>query len=158
MEREIRRKDRVWKKEEAVRLLEDGEYGFLAMEGTDGYGYGLPISFVKEGDHLYFHCAPEGYKLDCLRRNPKVSFCVVGQTRIIPRQFTTAYESVLAFGRMQVELSEEERRHALRLLTEKYAPAYREIGEKYIEASFHRTHILRLNMETITGKCKRIGG
>lgn len=157
MERNIRRKDRVWKKEEAVHLLETGEYGFLAMEGTDGYGYGLPISFVKEGDHLYFHCAPEGYKLECLRRNPKVSFCVVGQTQVVPRKFTTAYESVVAFGRVQVELPEEERRHALRLLAEKYAPDYRAIGEKYIQASFHRTHILRLTIETLTGKCKRIG-
>lgn len=157
MEREIRRKDRIWEQEEAIRLLEDAAYGFLAMEGIDGYGYGLPISFVKEGNHLYFHCAPEGYKLDCLRRNPKVSFCVVGQTRVIPEKFTTAYESVVAFGCMQVEISEEERRNALRLLTEKYAPSYREIGEKYIQASFHRTHILRLDIETVTGKCKRIG-
>lgn len=157
MERKIRRKDRVWEKEEAVRLLEEGEYGFLAMEGTDGYGYGLPLSFVKEADHLYFHCAPEGYKLECLARNPKVTFCVVGPTQVIPHQFTTAYESVLAFGQMQTEIAEEERRHALRLLVEKYASAYREIGEKYIAKSFHRTHILRLDLETVTAKCKRIG-
>lgn len=157
MERKIRRNDRVWEKEEAVQLLDEGAYGFLAMEGTDGYGYGLPISFVKEADHLYFHCAPEGYKLECLRRNPKVTFCVVGRTQVIPGKFTTAYESVLAFGQMQINIPEEERRHALRLLVEKYAPAHREIGEKYIEKSFHRTHILRLNVETVTGKCKRIG-
>lgn len=156
MEREIRRKDRIWDTKEALRLLEEGEYGFLSMLGTDGYGYGIPISFVKEEDHLYFHCAPEGYKLECLRQSPKVSFCVVGATRVIPGQFTTAYESVLAFGSIQTELPEEERRHALRLLVDKYSPEYREIGEKYIEKSFHRTHILRLDIETVTAKCKKI--
>ena len=155
MEREIRRKDRIWETTEAVRLLEEGEYGFLSMQGTDGYGYGIPISFVKEGEHLYFHCAPEGYKLECLRQSPKVSFCVVGATQVIPQKFTTAYESVLAFGSMQTELPEEERRHALRLLTDKYCPDYREIGEKYIEKSFHRTRILRLDIETVTAKSKK---
>ncbi len=156
MFREIRRKDRVLDEEGIVELLETGEYGFLSMVGTDGFGYGIPISFVKEGESIYFHCAPEGYKLECLRENPKVSFCVVGKTRVIPNQFTTAYESALVFGTMQLELSEEECRHALRLLTKKYCSGFEAIGEKYIDKSFHRTNVLRLDIEHISGKCKRI--
>lgn len=156
MFREIRRKDRVLDEKGIVELLETGEYGFLSMVGTDGFGYGIPISFVKEGESIYFHCAPEGYKLECLRENPKVSFCVVGKTRVIPNQFTTAYESALVFGTMQLELSEEECRHALRLLTKKYCSGFEAIGEKYIDKSFHRTNVLRLDIEHISGKCKRI--
>ena len=76
MFREIRRKDRILDNELAIRLLEEAEYGFLAMSGINGYGYGIPINYVKEGDSIYFHCAPEGYKLECLRENPKVSFTV----------------------------------------------------------------------------------
>ena len=79
MYHEIRRKDRVLDEKGAIELLETAEYGFLSMVGTDGFGYGIPISFVKEGESVYFHCAPEGYKLECLRENPKVSFCVVGK-------------------------------------------------------------------------------
>lgn len=156
MFREIRRKDRVLDEKGIVELLETGEYGFLSMVGTDGFGYGIPISFVKEGESIYFHCAPEGYKLECLRENPKVSFCVVGKTCVIPNQFTTAYESALVFGTMQLELSEEECRHALRLLTKKYCSGFEAIGEKYIDKSFHRTNVLRLDIEHISGKCKRI--
>ena len=33
---EIRRKDRILENEPAVRLLEGGEYGFLAMAGVNG--------------------------------------------------------------------------------------------------------------------------
>lgn len=93
MFREIRRKDRILDNELAIRLLEEAEYGFLAMSGINGYGYGIPINYVKEGDSIYFHCAPEGYKLECLRENPKVSFTVVGATQIVPgnsRQVTRA--------------------------------------------------------------------
>ena len=71
----------------------------LAMSGINGYGYGIPINYVKEGDSIYFHCAPEGYKLECLRENPKVSFTVVGATQIVPGKFTTGYESTIAFER-----------------------------------------------------------
>ena len=83
MFREIRRKDRILDNELAIRLLEEAEYGFLAMSGINGYGYGIPINYVKEGDSIYFHCAPEGDKLECLRENPKVSFTVVGATRAL---------------------------------------------------------------------------
>ena len=156
MYHEIRRKDRVLDEKGAIELLETAEYGVLSMVGTDGFGYGIPISFVKEGESVYFHCAPEGYKLECLRENPKVSFCVVGKTHIIPNQFTTAYECALAFGTIYMDLPEEERRNALRLLAKKYCSGFEAIGEKYIDKSFHRTNILRLDIEHISGKCKRI--
>lgn len=78
---EIRRKDRILDNESAVRLLETGEYGFLAMSGANGFGYGIPISYVMDDEsHIYYHCAPKGYKLECITQNPKVSFCVVGAT------------------------------------------------------------------------------
>lgn len=54
MFREIRRKDRILDNELAIRLLEEAEYGFLAMSGINGYGYGIPINYVKEGDSIYF--------------------------------------------------------------------------------------------------------
>ena len=97
---EIRRKDRILDNESAVRLLETGEYGFLAMAGANGFGYGIPISYVMDDEsHIYYHCAPEGYKLECITQNPKVSFCVVGATRLIPGDFTTAYESAMPLER-----------------------------------------------------------
>ena len=46
MFREIRRKDRNLDNELAIRLLEEAEYGFLAMSGINGYGYGIPINYV----------------------------------------------------------------------------------------------------------------
>ena len=156
---EIRRKDRILDNESAVRLLETGEYGFLAMAGANGFGYGIPISYVMDDEsHIYYHCAPEGYKLECITQNPKVSFCVVGATRLIPGDFTTAYESAIAFGTIHTDLPDEERLHALRLLAKKYSPEYEERGEKYIAKSFHRTNILRLDIDHFSGKCKRIKG
>ena len=155
MFREIRRKDRVLDDEQAVRLLETGEYGFLAMCGINGYGYGIPINYVLDGKKIYFHCAPEGFKLDNIRQNNRVSFCVTGRTQVLPGQFSTAYESVLVFGRMTCDLAEEERYKALDLLVAKYSADFVDISKKYISKSFHRTSVLRLDIEHLSGKAKK---
>ncbi len=151
---EIRRKDRILNIDSATKLLENGEYGYLSMCAVNGYGYGIPISYAYTGKSIYFHCAPEGFKLENIRQNDRVSFCVVGRTLVIPGQFSTAYESVLVFGHITDRLSDEERHEALRLLVRKYSPDHIEISEKYIEKSFHRTHILRLDIEHLSAKSK----
>jgi nitroimidazol reductase NimA-like FMN-containing flavoprotein (pyridoxamine 5'-phosphate oxidase superfamily) len=141
--------------ERAMQLLETGEYGFLAMCGKNGYGYGIPLNYVREDTSIYFHCAPEGFKLENIRQNNRVSFCVVGCTQVLPGQFSTAYESAQAFGRIACDLPEEERYKALDLLVAKYSPDFADISKTYVRKSFHRTNILRLDMEHLSGKSKK---
>lgn len=155
MFREIRRKDRILDESSAWNLLRNNEYGFLAMCGANGYGYSVPLNYVLDNDRLYFHCAPEGFKLDSLAENNKVSFTVVGRTNVVPGKFTTEYESTLVFGKIEMDLPEEERRYALGLILDKYSPEFKKTGMVYIEQSFHRTNILRLNIEHISGKCRK---
>lgn len=92
----IRRKDRVLDRETAIRLLEKGEYGILSMVGENGYGYGLPLSYVLEDEHIYFHCAPEGMKLNNLKKDNRVSFCVDRKDMRYSGKFTTEYESTIS--------------------------------------------------------------
>lgn len=154
----IRRQDRVLDNNRAIELLQIAEYGFLSLgESENGYAYGIPISFAydKEENTLYFHCAPEGHKLDNLKRNNKVSFCVVGKTQPISEKFTTLYESVIVFGKANIYLSDEEKRISLRKLVEKYCPEHIELGETYMDKSFHRTFTFKIEIERITAKCKQ---
>lgn len=148
----VRRRDRLLGYEKALELLEGGEYGFLAFGGASGYG--IPLNFVLSGNRIYFHCAPEGEKLRRLAGNQEVCFCVVGHTAPQAAKFTTLYESVLVFGRLSLVEEEEELMRALECLVEKYSPDYKEIGKKYAEKSFHRTAVLRLDMERFSGKSK----
>jgi len=154
--REIRRKDRILEEEVACQLLQAGEYGFLAMVNKDGGGYGIPISYVYDGNgHIYFHGATEGHKIENLAADNKVSFTVVGKTEVIPQQFSTLYESVMVFGTTHMDLDDEERTKALWLIVEKYSPEFKEVAEKYIKGSFGRTLMIRLDIEAITAKSKR---
>ena len=157
---EVRRQDRLLDDAGQERLLDEGEYGFLAMN-TDEGGYGVPLSFVRVrgkatggagGESIYFHCASGGRKIAALEKDARVSFCVVGATQVLPEQFSTAYESVIVAGKVVLHLSDDERRAALRLLVKKYCPALIVEGEAYAEKYLHRTRILRLDIEHRTGK------
>ena len=151
----IRRQDRLLSQEKAYDLLRKGEYGILSMVSEENTGYGIPINFVyDDADRIYFHCAMEGKKLRCLEKNDRVSFCIIGKTSVISHQFTTAYESVMVSGTMDIHLSDTERRYGLSLLLDKYCPNDKEVGLKYIEKSFHRTNVIRLNISSFSGKSK----
>ncbi len=156
---EIRRQDRLLSNDGAVSMLRQGEYGVLSMidnMADKEVAYGVPVNYAWDGnDSLYIHCAPEGRKLRCLDKNVNVSFVVVGQTKVIPDKFTTAYQSVILECKAEMGLDEDERRKALRLILEKYSPDYVETGTKYAERSFGRTNVVKLNIIRWSGKCKR---
>ncbi len=155
----VRRQDRLLEEKEAFGLLRLGEFGVLSMVevGEEAGGYGIPISYAWDGkDSIYFHCAPKGHKINCLEQNPNASFCVVGRTNVISNKFTTEYESIILRGTVSTELSDDERTKGLVLILEKYCPDNRETGLKYIEKSFDRTGVIRLDISTISGKTKRV--
>jgi nitroimidazol reductase NimA-like FMN-containing flavoprotein (pyridoxamine 5'-phosphate oxidase superfamily)/GNAT superfamily N-acetyltransferase len=152
---DIRRQDKILDDERTLNLLETGEYGFLAICGINGYGYGIPINYVFYDNCIYFHCAVEGYKLENIQQNNRVSFCIVGRTQVIPQKFLITYESAFVFGRIMYDLPEDERHKALNLLVAKYSPDFTDISHAYISKSFHRTLILKLEIEHVSGKSKK---
>ena len=153
--RPVRRQDRLLDTASTETLLERGDYGFLAMCAPEGYSYGIPISYVysREQNCLYFHCAPEGHKIEAIGTNDRVSFCVVGDTEVMP--YTTAYESAHVFGRIGIVSDDRERMEALLLLRAKYNPELGDEPDTYIRRSFSRTTVLRLAIEHLSGKRKK---
>lgn len=153
----LRRQDRALPQEEAFQLLKDAEYGILCMQHFNGGGYGIPINYAWDGDSsLYMHCAHEGFKLNCLAKEPRVTFVITGATRLLPNQFSTAYESVMVHGEAQVVTGEAERQRALHLLIQRLLPQEIERGKKYIAGAAHATTVIRLSISRICGKAHRV--
>jgi len=149
-----RRQDRTNSQEEARELLERAEYGVLSTVGADGQPYGIPVSYCVIGENLYFHCAVEGRKLDNIAHNPRVSFCVVGKTNVLPGKFSTQYESTIISGTAS-EVFAEEKQLGLEGLLHKYSVGFYEKGLKYIEALDHKTKVYRIHIDSISGKARR---
>lgn len=156
MFRAIRRSERTLSPEKIEEILLNGEYGVLSTTGENGYAYGVPISYVYDHGCLFFHCAQIGQKIDNITANPLVSFCVVGKTKVLPASFSTGYESVIAFGRMVTELSDDEKKLCLQLLVKKYSPDFKPEGDAYIERAFVKTRVMKLQIEHLTGKGRSI--
>jgi nitroimidazol reductase NimA-like FMN-containing flavoprotein (pyridoxamine 5'-phosphate oxidase superfamily) len=154
MPRNVRRKDRELSIESATKLLAEGEYGVLSTAGPDGQAYGIPLNYVYKENRLYFHCALEGHKLDNIKANNKVSFCVVGRAMVLPEKFTTAYESAIAFGTAS-EVQGSERHEALLSIVEKYSPDFMEEGKNFIAKYDDKTTVIKIAVNHITGKARK---
>ena len=85
--------------EETKEILRNGRECVIAVSGDDNYPYAVPINYVYDGEHIYLHSAKQGHKIDALKRNPKMSLCVVAQGDIVPEEFTTYFRSAIVFGK-----------------------------------------------------------
>ena len=123
MFREMRRSKQVLSQEAAEKILREGDFGVLALSGDEGYAYAVPISYAVEGNKIYFHSAKVGHKLDAIRRNDKVSFCVVDRHEVIAEEFTTYFSSAIAFGRIRIveDDADPDKLRGLELLADKYS-------------------------------------
>ena len=150
---EMRRARQSLSQEDCVRLLEGAASGVLALSGADGAPYAVPLSYVFRDGKLYFHCARAGHKLDLLAENPRASFCVIGQDKVVPEEYTTYYRSVVAFGTVRPLEDGPEKRTAIEALCRRYAP---ERTEEDLSATVDRAWknlcLLELAVERMTGK------
>ncbi|SKA79473.1 hypothetical protein SAMN05443428_10371 [Caloramator quimbayensis] len=154
MFKELRRKDREIDIDECIRILKEGIYGVLSTIGEDGYSYGVPVSYVYKENSILFHCATEGKKLENFKYNDRVSFCVVGQTEILSKKFSMAYESVIVFGRIK-EVYGEQKEDALYELIKKYSNDYIKEGFEYVKKDMNKTKVFKIDIEHISGKRRR---
>lgn len=69
-----RKHSEVTDPKEIERILSSTNIGRVATVGADGFPYITPVNFVSLEGNIYFHCAPQGEKLDNLMREPRVCF------------------------------------------------------------------------------------
>ncbi|MHB0978939.1 MAG: pyridoxamine 5'-phosphate oxidase family protein [Thermoleophilia bacterium] len=160
--RGARRKDRVVPEEEAWDLLRRAEYGVLSTVSEDGIPYGVPLNYCVVDDSLFFHCALEGRKIENLEhgasqgasQGASVSFCVVGDTEVMPEKFGTKYESAIVAGRVE-EVFGADKRIALEGLLRKYSPDFFDEGLGYITTLGEKTRAFRIRIDHVSGKARR---
>lgn len=158
--KEMRKKSRQMSEEWALEVFDRAPFVTMSMIRPDGVAYGLPLSIVrKDARTFYFHCAFEGEKIDCLKKNPWVSLSAV--SRCTPKyeeekqNFTEHYRSAVAVGKAERVEDEREKIMALRLICERFLPKYMDRFDAAIERSLDRTNVIRITLsEPVVGKCK----
>ena len=156
--REMRRRDRQLTEAETMEIIQRGEYGVLCTVTPEGLPYGVPISYaLDEGANIiYFHgTIQEGQKTDNLAHQPQACLTIVLQTDLMPEKFATKYWSANAFGLVSNVSDEAEKRHGLKCILKKYAHDYMEQGEKYIDSSIGRARVMKMTIQSLTGKARK---
>ena len=155
MFREMRRKAQQLTEAECVNILNNATSGILGVFGDDGYPYTVPVSHVFYDGKIAFHCAKEGHKIDAIRRNEKVSFCVIAQDEVMPKERTTAYISVIAFGRASLVEDPDQKRRICEAIGRKFAPEYMKECRNETEMYLQRGGLacVEITVEHMTGKC-----
>ena len=152
MFRKMRRNDKLRSVADTEAILKACTNGVLSVNGDDGYPYGVPVSYVYADGKIYFHGAPAGQKFEAIRRNPKVSFTVVGADNIDRKKVTTVYKSVICFGKARIAETDEEKREILTAIVEKYCHDEIPGGLEYMENVLDKTVAAVIDIDHMTGK------
>ncbi len=114
--------------------------------------YIVPLCYGYKEKTLYFHCAPEGKKIDILKKNNNVCFEIEAGAVInksdIPCNWAIRYKSVIGFGKAYLVTNAQEKKAALDILMSHYANGKFD----YLPKSFANALIIKVVIENMTGK------
>ena len=155
MFRTMRRFKQQISEEECIRILQEEKRGILSMHGEDGYPYGIPMNhwYNPENGKLYFHCAKTGHKLDAIRKNDQVSYCVYDQGFRKDGDWALNIRSVVVFCRARIvdDAEDELRRRIAVGLCRKFTDDEAFLQKELVNA-MPRAAFLELTPDHMTGK------
>lgn len=154
----MRRKDReITSPDKIEEIIAGARYMHLGMfDGEYPYVVPLHYGYLMENGKLtfYAHCAKEGRKLECIRRNNNVFVEIDrGESVIaadIPCRYAAEYESVMCRGKATIVTSAEEKCMALRILMKVQTGEDHEISEKMADG----VTVIRIDVESYTAKAR----
>jgi uncharacterized protein len=150
--KQMRRKDReITDRKTIDEIIAKATVLHLAM--ADGnIPYVVPLSFGYDGEHIYFHSAREGLKLDFIAQNPNVCFSFVGlieyQATMTSCDAGTKFLSVIGRGTCEVVSDIDEKRKGLDILMGHYTQSKIEMSPAAIKS----TAIVKITITELKGK------
>lgn len=154
----MRRKDReITDIHKIEKVLASAKYLHLGMfDGEYPYVVPLHYGYVIENEKLtfYVHCAKEGHKLDCIRKNNSVFVEIdCGEKLIaadVPCKYGAEYASVMCRGKAAILQDTKEKSKALRILMKTQTGEDYEINEKMADA----VNVIRIKVDSYTAKAR----
>jgi uncharacterized protein len=121
---------------------------------VDGQPYVVPLNFGYDGRSLYFHTAPEGRKIDIIKRNNRVGFEFDILHDIINAEqackWGAKYESVLGSGTAEIVDDLDAKKEALEWIMRQYGNGAWDFPEEILK----KTLVLRVSILEISGKAR----
>jgi nitroimidazol reductase NimA-like FMN-containing flavoprotein (pyridoxamine 5'-phosphate oxidase superfamily) len=149
----MRRSDKEIKDQKKIDwVLKEAEIIKIALSDNN-HPYLVPMNFGYDGNCIYLHSAPEGRKIDILKKNNRACFEVDIRTQIVedskPCNWGMRYYSVIGFGRAHFLDEIKDKRDAINVIMKKYSP---ESSFKYSSGDLEGVTIIKIEIDKLTGK------
>lgn len=115
--------------------------------------YILPVNYGYKDGFIYIHSAPEGKKIEILKKNNLVCFEIEGTTKTIshetPCKWSERYQSIIGYGTVEFITDFEAKAKALEIIMHQHGASGIQIFEKK-QVEF--VVILKLKIDELTAK------
>lgn len=150
--RKMRRFNQQLSAEECYELLRQEDRGILAIHGENGYPYAFPMNFCfdEKKKCLYLHSAKTGHKIDALRKDNKVCFCLHDPGYTHGGRWQKHFRSLVVFGHIEFVDDPEKSIECAKLYDLKFEPP--EEMAKHIEQEGKLVQMMILVIDHMTGK------
>ncbi len=151
MFRPLKRIKQQLSEDECKEILLNEPRGVLSVLGDDNYPYALPINFYYDAteNKIYFHTGKEGHKLDSIKKNNKVSFCVYDKGYHKDNHWSLNIKSVIVFGK--ISITENWSRDMMVSFCKRFTDDMEYINSE-IDKFQKNTIVMCLEIEHMTGK------
>jgi uncharacterized protein len=148
----MRRKEKeITDLKEIELIIQRAQVCRLAMVDKDG-PYIVPLCFGYQNKTFYFHSAPEGRKVNIIKRNPRVCVELDADLELVggnvPCNFGMHFTSVIAFGKATIIQELDLKREALQIIHAQYSDQAGEMTDKAIT----NTLVFEVVIDRMTGK------
>jgi nitroimidazol reductase NimA-like FMN-containing flavoprotein (pyridoxamine 5'-phosphate oxidase superfamily) len=150
----MRRKDKeITDTRQIEDILNKGKFCHISMTNKDE-PYLVTVNYGYKNNSIYFHSAPDGQKIDMIRKNPKVCFMVYTDDQIVSgenpcRDWSVKYRSVIGYGKATILENPVEKLQGLNILMEHYS---KKGSFDFNEKNLEETIVVKIEIEKISGK------
>lgn len=150
----MRRKDKEITDQQKIQdILTNGRLCHISMASNDE-PYMVTVNYGYKNNCIYFHSAPEGRKIEMIRKNLKVCFMIYTDDLIVSgenpcRDWSMKYKSVIGTGKATILENSKEKAEGLIILMDHYS---KKGPFKFGEKNLEKTTVIKIEIEKISGK------
>lgn len=121
------------------------------VDGPEAYI--VPMNYGYHNGSLWFHSAPQGRKMELIRKNSRATFEITQNEEVMKGKmacdWTSRYRSVMGSGNVEIIEDKEAKRAGLDVIMRKYGAT----GELvYRDSSLEKMVILKLQIDYLSAK------
>lgn len=151
----VRKKERALSLQEAIKIIENADYGVLATVNENNCPCTVALNHVMLDEKtILFHGGLNGEKVDNIAVNPNVSFFVVDKHEVLYDQFTVLYKSAVAHGTAELIREDTEKQQLMEILVARFSDESvpDQKRRNYIAKGLPAIVVIKMTIEHLTAK------